>query len=336
MNQQEYLKYLLGRKEWTSAEKEWMLNYLSSDDLSDLETVAAEEYHADLAQMKSILDRKLSEDILHKIHQRIQPPAPPQQSTRFFWWRRMVAAALVIVVAGVLYYIVSGGSSKDVAYTNEVTTSANERKTITLPDGSTVSLQPGSTLRYPETFREKERNVHLTGEAFFSVQHDQDRAFVVHSEMINTTVLGTSFNMDARPDRNAKVVVITGTVKVEKADDDDKEIVVNSHQGVVYNRLTNELQKEDVSADARYYEQRQQGRFVYEGAAVKKVIEDMRRFYNTSIVLRDELQMCKFYGYINTTDSLEKALQMISMSLNAKVTIDSTAGSYIISGGSCE
>ncbi len=79
-NRKEYLRHLLHTtEEWTIAEKEWMLQYLDGNDLSELEALAAEEFDADLASVKHTLDRQLSESILEKIHRDMPVPetVPP-------------------------------------------------------------------------------------------------------------------------------------------------------------------------------------------------------------------------------------------------------------------
>lgn len=339
MNQtQEYLKYLLGRKEWTMAEKEWMLHYLEGDDLTDLEAVAFGEFNSDLAGMKKILDRKLSENVLEKIHQRIQPaPALVVEKPRLRWLK-WAAAALIIIMAGAAYYMLDIAGNAGLQYNQLATTLSHELKTVKLPDGSTVNLQPGSSLHYPDRFQGETRNVKLSGEAFFDVIKNPSQPFVVHTELVRTTVLGTSFNIEANGADSVSVVVVTGSVKVATANgkEDHEEIVLQTKQGVEYDRLSNKMEIKQAFEEAHYLEQRQKGKFEYNGDAVKKVIADIERFYNTSVTLRDELQRCVFYGHINTSDDLDKALRLISASLGATVARDSTAGNYIISGGSCQ
>src|SRR5687768_11794332 len=68
---------------------------------------------------------------------------------------------------------------------------------IKLPDGSTVVLNGGSKLEFPESFAPDVREVTLKGEAYFDITHDPKRPFVVHTGKVRTTVLGTAFNIKA-------------------------------------------------------------------------------------------------------------------------------------------
>lgn len=93
-------------------------------------------------------------------------------------------------------------------------------ETITLPDGTMVSLNAGTTLSLREgKFNGKTREVWLDeGEAFFEVTKDPDRPFIVHTaDGINTKVLGTSFNIKVYKELNEQVVTVkTGRVEVSK------------------------------------------------------------------------------------------------------------------------
>src|SRR5690606_27967693 len=86
---------------------------------------------------------------------------------------------------------------------------------VTLPDGSKVWLNAGSTLKYPSRFSDGERIVEMTGEAYFSVIRDEERPFRVTSNGQQVEVLGTEFNVTAYPDdRETKTTLVEGSVRV--------------------------------------------------------------------------------------------------------------------------
>jgi ferric-dicitrate binding protein FerR (iron transport regulator) len=364
-NTQEYLKHLLDRELWTSEEKEWMLNYLDKADLSDLEAVAVESFHTDLASIQQVLDKKLSADILRKIHQRINAPRPSFGEMVRLYRTKIAAAAIIIIVAGAGYFLRQGlrsdGSRQVVPngapdgqqvadaghgpdfpamgdHMHRVITVAKERRTVQLPDGSHVSLEQGSTLNYPDSFSGKTREIYLDGEAFFEVTKNPARPFKVHTRLITTTVLGTSFNVEAYANRQARIVVVTGRVKVQVTGQGlaPKEVVITPNEAAAYYKLPDRLEKQEAAGDAVFYQQRRSGRFVYPGVAVSKVVEDMQRFYHTRLVLQGDVQHCIFHGHFHTSDDLDKALTLIAIPLNASIRKDSAANGYIIYGGGCQ
>lgn len=338
MNTQEYLKYLLSTTEWTPEERKWMLRYLEGNDLSELETVAAVEFNADIDTVKGILDRKLSENILTKIHQQIEPPSETRIPAVPWYRSRIAVAVLIVLLAGTGYYFKDNLDQvfNPVALL-EVAVAVGERKTILLPDSSQVTLEPGSKMEYPEKFNGKSRTVKLDGEAFFEITKDAAHPFIISTRFINTTVLGTSFSVQAYGSQEAKVVVVTGRVRVQTTPEGNKqsEIEIVPGQGAVYNKATGELEKREATEDARFYAQRHNGKFIYNGIPMASVVKDMERFYKVSISLKGDVKNCLFNGSVYTSDELDKALLFLTESLNAKVKKDSSSNNYIITGGAC-
>ncbi len=96
---------------------------------------------------------------------------------------------------------------------------------ITLPDGSQVILRKGATLSYPKTFTGKEREVALTGEAFFEVQHDAGHPFRIQTVRATLEVLGTSFIINTS-NRQDELLVTTGKVQfTNKGGNGEKHII---------------------------------------------------------------------------------------------------------------
>lgn len=86
---------------------------------------------------------------------------------------------------------------------------------ITLPDGSTVKLNAGTKIEYPEHFAHDVRKIKLSGEAFFDVTRDSLHPFIIDTEHASVEVLGTSFNVSAYPHASlVSVNVETGKVKL--------------------------------------------------------------------------------------------------------------------------
>lgn len=329
----EYLTALLLKDDWTRAEKEWLLQYLNGGDTSVLQEIAESLFHTDLENLQETLDRRLSEDMLDKIHARLQQASVHVLHAKKRWFRMAAAAAALVLITGaaVLY----SGRILNLFGTPmlAVNTAAGERKTIHLPDGSTVVMEPKTVLKYPRQFSGKQREVDLTGEAFFDVTRNEQQAFVIHSPLLNTTVMGTSFNVQDHSGDSANVVVVTGSVKVA-ASGSDNSVLVKPNQGVAYNVKQNVLELKPAGEDAAYYAQRSQGHFVYKGVPVLTVVNDLERYYHIDITMSKSMQHCSFYGDFHASDTLQKALSVIAITLNA--TITQTDKGYALSGEGCK
>jgi ferric-dicitrate binding protein FerR (iron transport regulator) len=355
-NTHEYLKYLLGQEKWTSEEMEWMLNYLDRGDLSELEAVAGASFNADVAFLEKGSGSPYPARVLEKLHQGIDASRPFGVIKGRWYKITLAAAALVALIAGAGYFfrllsrdrtagrhaMAQADRAPDVApgggTMREAVTALRERKTIPLPDGTQVSLEQGSTLDYPDRFSDKTREIYLNGEAFFEVKKEEGRPFIVHSRFLRITVLGTSFNVDTNGADEERVVVVSGSVKVQVSGEGNAEqaLVVAPNQRAVYYALPDRLEKQEASEDALFYQQRRNGSFVYNGITVKKVIGDMQRFYHTKLILDGDGLNCIFHGHFHTYDELDKALSLVAIPLNARVRKDTTANAYVIYGGSCQ
>lgn len=330
-NRKEHLKQWLQAEDWTSGDREWMLQYLDGEDLSELEEMAAAAYDADLAMAAQTLDRGHSEQMLKRIHQHIQPVRVSY--IRKIWvhkWK-VAVAAMLLLIAGMGYYTFIQNNS------GQVFTAKKERKTVRLTDGTMVYLEPGAELACEKAFGDKTRTVYLTGEAFFEVATDAVHPFMINTSLIHTTVLGTSFNIASDDQGAASVTVVTGRVRVVPKDGNGHAgIEIGANEGIIYNGDLRQLEKDaDAARDARYFAQKQAGRFVYKGAAIADVVNDLQRYYNTTIRTEEGIRQCAFYGDFSTSDDLEKSLTLISVALNAKFSVDSSGEGYVLSGGSC-
>lgn len=333
-NRKEYLRHLLHTEEWTIAEREWMLQYLDGNDLSELEEIAVEEFDADLLSVKHTLDRKLSEKLLKRIHKDMPIQTVSSGRKIRVYSLRIAAAAAILLAVGIGYYRFSRQATPQ-----QVVSTTKERKVITLPDGSLVSLEPGSTLQYPQQFDKEKREVNLSGEAFFEVAHNEQQPFVIHSSLINTTVLATSFNIEARNGKEARVVVVTGRVQVlakGEPDSNAQAMIVTANKSAVYDKATDHLEMKDAADDARFYAQKRSGKFMYKGVPLEKVVNDLEKYYNTTIRTEQRIRSCAFNGDFDIDDDLDKALTLIAISLNANIHKDSSTNSYRITGGSCQ
>lgn len=89
-----------------------------------------------------------------------------------------------------------------------------ESQELTLSDGTRVVMHPSSRLMYPEQFTGRTRDVSLEGEAYFVVAKDAQHPFTVHTGNVQTTVLGTEFDVTARKGQPVAVTLVTGHVHV--------------------------------------------------------------------------------------------------------------------------
>ncbi|AWW29700.1 hypothetical protein DN752_05940 [Echinicola strongylocentroti] len=228
-------------------------------------------------------EESVGKRIQEKIHSRIQvEEAVP---TTVFWKLMKVAAAvLVFLIGGAgLWYL----SSSDAPATPLIvkTTGAGQRAKITLPDGSTVQLNVNTTLTYPQEFGEGLRTVSLEGEAFFEVERDTVRPFLVRSEGLETKVLGTSFNVNAYNGKQEMVTVKSGKVQVSQHDLPDNRVLLLPDEAVVFDGATASLLKQPFDADKVIGWK--SGKLDFDMVPFDDVVATLEQYYHTDIILKN-------------------------------------------------
>ena len=156
-------------------------------------------------------------------------------------WLSIAAGFLVVAVVAFLlrgHFIKSSASGGNKIFV----VTKQEQKTITLPDRSIVHLNEHSEMSYPEVFDAEERIVELTGEAFFVVEHQDNKPFKVITAQETITVLGTTFNVNTASPEGTSVYVASGRVKLAQRHT-GQEVVLNKEEKGVSDPNKGRLQK---------------------------------------------------------------------------------------------
>jgi ferric-dicitrate binding protein FerR (iron transport regulator) len=113
------------------------------------------------------------------------------------WPLRIAAAAAVLILVSVSFYFLklkNAPATTPIAF-NELKTGIGAIKHIRLADGTSVTLNAVSVLKYPTAFNGKTREVYLIGEGYFDVAKDHRHPFIVHTNRSDIRVLGTAFDI---------------------------------------------------------------------------------------------------------------------------------------------
>mgnify|MGYP000418678474 CR=1 FL=1 len=159
-----------------------------------------------------------------------------------------------------------------------------EQLRLTLPDASVVNLNAGSSITFPEKFSEGRRQIKLYGEAFFNVTRNPECPFVITSNGITTTVLGTSFNIKAFDKNDFTITVATGKVKVEKQDAGQLYLLPN--QQATYHKRDRQFSTKEV--DASNYFMWISGTLQFNNDPLDEAVRMLERWYNVEIQLQDK------------------------------------------------
>ena len=251
------------------------------------------------------------------------------------WWNTTLARAAVVLIAVGVSWALWKFTVTPVNLTEQTiaregalevqTNNSDQPKTIVLPDGTSIVLQPESALHYSKAFSDTLREVYLTGEAFFEVRKDATRPFLVHANEIVTRVIGTSFNVRNYKNENIVVQVKTGKVSVfkEKVKHDDDEndslvdgVVLTPNQQVEYEHDNMRMTKSLVEKPAILLHVPELD-FEFSDAPVIKVFDLIERAYGVDIVY-DKEAMVNCYLNASLSDvPLSDKIDLICKAIHA-------------------
>lgn len=192
---------------------------------------------------------------------------------------------------------------------------------IILPDGTSVFLNAGSRLVYPEYFDEKTREVFLVGEAFFDVEHDRNKPFVVQTTDIRIRVMGTRFNISAYPSDNIIETVLTeGKVRIEPNSSGFFAETTEIHPGqlAAYSKIDRVTQLREVETEN--YTLWKEGLIRFESTDLSRVVKRLERYYNIRFKYQDPfLGSIKISGKLELGDSRDVVFENVATAASVQI-----------------
>jgi len=252
-----------------------------------------------------------------RLQQRISDSAKRQWA---FPWMRV--AAIFVLVAGLSWLLFSGLASNQ----PETMQAMAGEKVLKqeLPDGSSVTLNKGGNLSYPERFHGDERLVKMKGEAFFSIQPDKKHPFVIEVGSIKVRVVGTSFNIREAGD-STEVIVETGKVEVSNGKD---LVLLQPGDKLVTRGATMTGATKETDELYNYYRSNQ---FVCDNTPLWKLMEVLSEAYNVKIIIARESLRNLQLDVTFSNESLDVILDIIRQTFQAQnIRIEKQGGQIFL------
>ena len=272
-----------------------------------------------------------------------EPEQPEQEKTERWWkkirqqtapkrtWQKLAVAASITLLAAAGWTILVKNPKKESPAPRIAETlkrQFNGGKTTQrfyMEDGSTVDLQPGSDIRYQEPFAKGGRRIiYLDGAASFEAATDAKNPMQVYSGALVTTVLGTSFTIQAyEQSPYIKVVLRTGKIKVA-------DIVMRPGEELWYNKqsmlasIKKAPRRKDAEAPPRIPDW-----YMFNNQSLAQVFDQLSEIYDVRIQYTEsDLRGLYFIAKFEKTDSLEEIMRDIAV-LNG-LTIRKLDNTYIV------
>lgn len=243
------------------------------------------------------------------------------------------AAAAIIITCITGFYFYSkrrAAQQSDRMVMNTVYVPFGKTRELTLPDGTQVKLNSGSTLSYPHSFAKNSREVTLKGEGFFEVTKNHRRPFLVVTDHITIRVLGTIFNVKAyADDKNTETTLLQGKVQVELKDRPEKNIILLPNEKLIV--MNESFEKENIVNDKEARTEYQlkklpnikpediketawlNNRLVFINENFEGVAKQMERKYNVQMIFDNQALKTEQISGVLEKESLERALDIIKL-----------------------
>ena len=208
---------------------------------------------------------------------------------------------------------------------NMMTTPRGGQYQLILADGTKVWLNAASSLKYPNAFTGNDRDVELTGEAYFEVAKNKRKPFKVHSGSQTIQVLGTHFNVNAYADEGTlKTTLLEGKVMISASGESamlspgqQAQFVINSTTGNS-GSFIHVLDNVDIEEAVAW----KNGLFVFENTNIKSVMLQLSRWYDAQVIYKGVAPQLTFTGVLPKSNSIDKAVKLLEGTGRIKLTID--------------
>ncbi|MEL1242419.1 FecR family protein [Flavobacterium flavipallidum] len=217
-------------------------------------------------------------------------------------------------------------NDKDVKY-NTLSIPYGKKFKVILSDGTQVTMNSGTVLRYPEQFgKNSNRKVYLTGEAFFEVTKDKKHPFIVNVNDVDIKVLGTKFNVSAYPeDLVVKSALVEGSIQFKEVKNESNAVILVPNQMVTWNKNAKKIAVSHV--DTSFYTAWVNGEMVFRDTPFSEIAKIIERNYDVKIVNKStELAKQSFTGAININEStVENILELLKRDTPFQYSITNNA-----------
>jgi ferric-dicitrate binding protein FerR (iron transport regulator) len=244
------------------------------------------------------------------------------KKSKFYFWKIAAAITIFILIGGGLFYTFTSNKTT-------ITSDLDIFETI-LPDGSKITLNKNSEVSYNSNFNKDSRTLKLQGEAFFEVEHNLNKSFIIEANNVFIEVVGTEFFVKTS-ENNTEVIVKEGKVKVYNSQTKSDTIYLTAGEKSDFSAKTDIIEKSE-NKEENYLSWKTKI-FKFENTEFDEVIKYFEDAYNIDIELKNPgISKCRISGTFEN-QSLESIFSVIESFLN--ITIENNNNKYIIDGEGC-
>jgi len=262
----------------------------------------------------------------------------PDKTNKSYQYLAGAAVAAIITLSSILFFQ-KRLSVKDLFSRSipgkSISSGLAIRKTVMLPDGTLITMGKESTIRLKQNFSTGNRELWLSGEAFFNVKHDRQHPFIVHTVSSDIQVLGTVFNVKAYPgDMTMETTLIRGSVRVDAKKytnysitlKPDEKMISYNHPGAkqdINRSFYSILPVKNSSAGTGKPEEIKwvRNRLDIENEPLSVIAQKLQQWYGITIVVTDDEVKNYHYSGVFENENVVKTLEALQLSYPFAFTV---------------
>ena len=249
-------------------------------------------------------------------------PLPAKKKLLPLWVRYGAAVFIGALAASALWFnLQSEKAFKQGLMIQNVVYNHNGVQSVHLPDGSEVYVNENTKLTYPGMFTEAQRHVQLEGSAYFSVQKDTEKPFVVSVGAVDVEVTGTEFFIDSTSGNTRSVTLVSGGVDVSCVGEAGRKSAVKLMPGQAANIDLVKGNIEVVETDTDYYVAWKDGIYRFVDEPLEKIAALVAKRLDIEIQIASSLKTKRFTGRITPENDIQDILATIYKSYPIKYQI---------------
>jgi transmembrane sensor len=255
-----------------------------------------------------------TDEAWEKVRQKLllkKRPAPILPRDYTYW--RIAAGIALFLAAGIFsYQFFQRQSSVTMHFLSDKATAAD-----TLPDGSGVFLNRETRVDYVFDSKKNTHTARLSGEAYFNIQHDDEKTFIVEAQGTFIKDIGTSFNVKAYPD-SATIEVVVEEGEVMFYTQTDSGVYLRANGKGIYNKKTGRFTVAQPEPNVAAYKTKF---FSFNNHTLGTVVGTLNEVYSTQIEIDPKLNDCKLTVSFNN-ETIDEIAQIIAETLGLTVSKD--------------
>lgn len=210
-------------------------------------------------------------------------------------------------------------------------TSADDRKRVRLPDGSTALLNRNSSISYTADFM-SDKTVHVAGEVYFEIPASAEEKLTVLGNLSQIEAQGSSFIINSDKERGSdEITVSSGKAECKSLLENNNRIAIFAGNSAVIKRGSDF--KQNTIQDINYNDWVTQ-RIVFNNTKLDSVFETLEKYYNVTLIAHNsEILNCHFTGTFER-NNIDEILQVLSVSFN--LSFNQKSKEFILSGNGCK